>query len=316
MSQNTKSINLPGLIKAVDIFSSLGSGEVDFIAANSSPVSHAPDELIFSQGDPGNALYIVVSGEIGIVKQSAGATDQRIAELIAGDCFGELDLLTNAPRTASAKAISQVSLLRFPATGQVFETLMENQPVVAAKLLRSLLTVIAGRTRQANSLIKENSPLVRELRQQVYGDKLSGLNNRLWLEENLPSLCVDRKRPFAVLMFKPDNFKAINDSYGHEAGDRTIILMAADLKQFAEASQLTPFRFAGNELGLTLPGVERTQALTIATALQTRLGALDLSPALLSGDAAAATAALRPMAQRRLAPYRQAALGFIPTKSK
>ena len=64
---------------------------------------------------------------------------------------------------------------------------LSSQLETAARILHSFLLVIAGRTRKANAIIKENSPLVRELKRQVYGDKLTSLLNKAYLEENLGS---------------------------------------------------------------------------------------------------------------------------------
>jgi diguanylate cyclase (GGDEF)-like protein len=264
-------------IRGADIFSSLGVGELDLIESNIVILDLAAGDRVFEEGGPGDALFIVLEGSIGIEKAGEDGRRKRIAEMIAGDCFGELDLLTASPRTAQAEALAESRLLRFPPPGIRLEDLMKSHPAVAAKLLRSLLAAISGRIRKANSLIKDNSPLVRELRQQVYGDKLSGLNNRTWLEETLPTHCTGPSSPMALLMLKPDNFKAINDSYGHEAGDRTIILMAAALLRLSGKTAL-PFRFAGNELGLILPGLGRREALAEAERVMSSLVKLDLGP--------------------------------------
>ncbi|MDP3179322.1 MAG: cyclic nucleotide-binding domain-containing protein, partial [Spirochaetaceae bacterium] len=177
------------LIAGAEIFTSLGEAEIDFIAANSVELELAEGVVVFDEGETGDSLYIVESGNVGIERSSGDGGSARIAELIAGDCFGELDLLTQAPRTGRARILSPSRLIRFPASGASLSSVMEARPQVSAKLLRSLLAAISGRIRKANAMLRENSPLVRELRRQVYGDKLSGLNNKTWLEENLSSLC-------------------------------------------------------------------------------------------------------------------------------
>jgi diguanylate cyclase (GGDEF)-like protein len=148
---------------------------------------------------------------------------------------------------------------------------------------------VSGRTREANALVKENSPIVRELKRQVYGDKLTGLYNKAYLEENLGSLL---STPLALVMMKPDNFKDINDRFGHEAGDAALVLMAGELGRAVDASAAgeralgkpgIAVRYMGNELAAILPGRDRGSALEAARFIQDRLSSLDLSSA--TGDA-------------------------------
>ena len=113
------------------------------------------------------------------------------------------------------------------------------------------MAAVASRLRQANSLIKENSPWIRELQEQVYTDPLTGLRNRTFLEENLPRFLTT---PSCALIFlKPDNFKQINDTYGHEAGDAAIREIGEYLSsRLLEGEVLV--RFMGNEYAVIAPG--------------------------------------------------------------
>ena len=65
-------------------------------------------EVIFSEGDSGKALYIVMSGSVKIVKKRDSG-DKVLAPLAAGSYFGELALISEAPRFASAVAEKRVS---------------------------------------------------------------------------------------------------------------------------------------------------------------------------------------------------------------
>ena len=91
-------------------------------------------EVIFSHGDPGDALYAVISGRIRI---SSGAPDGRqiyLNIMEPGDTFGEIALLDGGARTASATAIAPsevVSIRR-----EHFRALLEREPQVAFELLR------------------------------------------------------------------------------------------------------------------------------------------------------------------------------------
>lgn len=212
-----------------------------------------------------------------------------MAEFVPGDSLGELEFLTGAKRNALAKAGGQTLLLAFPSRGLGLAEALSARPEVAARVYRAFLLVVAGRTRKANALVKENSPLVRELKRQVYGDKLTGLLNKAWLEEGLPGLL--KVSPLALLMLKPDNFKEINDSFGHEVGDAVLVRMAGAFGQaldgglgrgLAIPGQAPAVRYMGNELAAVFPGLARPGALEAAQAVKAVLESLDISD--LTGD--------------------------------
>ena len=76
-------------------------------------------------------------------------------------------------------------------------------------------------------------------------DFLTGLPNRSKFMEDLQN-CIDEKRPCTVMMLDIDNFKTINDTYGHTAGDDALRQVAARLKEI-QTQVLTPYRYAGDE---------------------------------------------------------------------
>jgi len=263
------------LLSSSALFSSFSRDELDFLAEKSEFLDRADGEIVFEAGSPGDRLYLVASGSVVVLSPEDGSA---LAELVAGDSFGELELLTGAQRNARARAAGPTRLLSFPAGGSALRAALSDRPEVAARILRSFLLVVSGRTRKANALVKENSPWVRELKRQVYGDKLTGLFNKAYLEENLPGmLAAQAAKPLALIMMKPDNFKEINDRFGHEIGDAALVLLAGELDR-AVGKRGTAVRYMGNELAVAYPGMDRPSALEAARALQARLSALDLSP--------------------------------------
>jgi diguanylate cyclase len=271
------------LLSTSGLFSTFSPAELGYLAEKSEFLSFADGETVFDPGSPGDRLYLVASGSVLVSSPEDGAT---LAEFVSGDSFGELELLTGAARNARARAEGRTSLLAFPAGGRGLRDALSGRPEVAARILRSFLLVVSGRTRKANALVKENSPWVRELKRQVYGDKLTGLLNKAYLEENLPAMIASAEAsasaaPLALVMMKPDNFKDINDRFGHEAGDASLVLLAGELDK-AVGKAGTAVRYMGNELAVVYPGMGREAALEAARALQSRLCALDLSK--LTGD--------------------------------
>ena len=69
------------------------------------------DEIVFREGDKGDRLYVVVNGNVRIVSEKPGQTPVFIAELGPGDCFGEMALVIDQPRNATARTAGAVDVL-------------------------------------------------------------------------------------------------------------------------------------------------------------------------------------------------------------
>ncbi len=261
-----------------EIFSPLDEEGLHLVADHSSETAREKGELIFSEGERGENLYILTKGTVEVFKTDTDRNISVIAELTPGNIIGELEYFTGKPYNASAISSEKSSLIQI--SGSLKDELA-TRPEISAAVLYQFLKTFSGRLRKANRLVKENSALVQELKRQVYGDKLTGLYNKTYLEETLPGLITDRSHPVGLLLMKPDNFKMINDTFGHEAGDDTLKIMAAALNRFT-GDEGTVLRYMGNELGVILPGFNREMTLQKAEAILKMFNELDISTA--TGD--------------------------------
>ncbi|MFP3156034.1 GGDEF domain-containing protein [Lachnospiraceae bacterium ZAX-1] len=84
-----------------------------------------------------------------------------------------------------------------------------------------------------------------ELEQGAYHDQLTGLYNRRWLQEMVPSLA-NQNKPFCVAMLDIDHFKKVNDNFGHDTGD-IVLKRFADIISGAVRSEDSVFRYGGEE---------------------------------------------------------------------
>jgi hypothetical protein len=110
--------------------------------------SFGGDDLIFEEGDSGDMAYLIISGEVEIFRKS-GNQERVLATLGRGEIIGEMSLIDNAPRVASARAMSkcQVSLITHASLQQRLDRFEDND-----RVLRRLITVLASRIRgQAES---------------------------------------------------------------------------------------------------------------------------------------------------------------------
>lgn len=269
---------IKNLLKGTDIFSSLLDYEIALIAENTKIRDYAANEPVFSLGDSGNSLYIVESGEIIVQKQDEDGRKTHIARFLPGDYFGELDLFTESSRIASSFASTATRLLVFPRDNTGFTDFLDRNPSVSAKILHNIMVNVAERIRKVNILVKENSPLVQELKKQVYRDKLTGLYNQTYLVEKIRKLISSENNCFILLMSKPDNFKNLNDSYGHDAGDMAIQIMARGLRDFiGDDSRIV--RYKGNAMAVLLSGSSRMEAVVLARGIREFFNNLDVSSA-------------------------------------
>ncbi|OGR91684.1 MAG: hypothetical protein A2992_01955 [Elusimicrobia bacterium RIFCSPLOWO2_01_FULL_59_12] len=104
-------------------------------------------DVLFKEGDVGRALFILEWGQIEIARRIGPGKTQRIAVLGPGDYFGEVSLLDDQPRTASATALtpSRVYLLYKTELG----TLLEGAPHAGAAIMAHLAEVLAARLRSS-----------------------------------------------------------------------------------------------------------------------------------------------------------------------
>jgi diguanylate cyclase (GGDEF)-like protein len=113
------------------------------------------------------------------------------------------------------------------------------------------------------------------LREKVIRDPLTGLYNRGFFDENLPKE-LERasrlRRPLALLMLDADHFKHYNDTMGHPAGDRALILIASTLTASLRASDMA-CRYGGEEFMVILPDADPKHARITADRIRENLRA-------------------------------------------
>ena len=151
------------LLKA-EIFASLDDRGLDLISGYSDFVSYNSGDEILAEGSRPGVLYIVVSGSVQVIRVDQYEGVSVIAELVPGDIIGELEFFTGSDFNAAVTAASDSTLLRIPGDGESFRIILDAHPEVAAVILYEFLKVISRRIRNANSMVRENSALIQELK--------------------------------------------------------------------------------------------------------------------------------------------------------
>jgi diguanylate cyclase (GGDEF)-like protein/PAS domain S-box-containing protein len=105
--------------------------------------------------------------------------------------------------------------------------------------------------------IEQIDSLRAQLEEQVIHDSLTGLHNRRYLDETLPPALAQAGRmswPLSLVMIDIDHFKLLNDTFGHDAGDRMLQALAGQLSLHVRAGDIL-CRYGGEEFVLVLPGM-------------------------------------------------------------
>ncbi|WP_317205077.1 cyclic nucleotide-binding domain-containing protein [Janthinobacterium sp.] len=131
-------------LHASALFASLTPLELRTVDSLLHERNYLGDEIIFDEGEEGQALYMVMSGRVLISRQHEGAAE-TLAELTPGAFFGDLALLDDSPRSAQARACGDCALAVFFRAD--FVALMNNDGVIGYKISLALARHLAQRLR-------------------------------------------------------------------------------------------------------------------------------------------------------------------------
>ena len=134
------------LLLNVFFFQGLDPDELLAIMALTRRQRYGMGQRICATGDPGDYLFIVKSGSV-MVKNGAVV----LATLGVGDTFGEMSFVDRTTRSATVAAIEETELLQIPFTA--LEQLLASQPVMAAKIYRTLASVLSQRLRTMSEMV-------------------------------------------------------------------------------------------------------------------------------------------------------------------
>jgi CRP-like cAMP-binding protein len=143
----TRGESVPEILKflsSIPLFSKLSAASAHSLAEAGKFQALQKGEMLFLQSDPSEFAYIVRTGTISIVLQSADGREMIINEMYSGDMFGELGILTKKPRSTSAVARTNSEILVIPK--QAFLNIMDEEP----NLARPMLEITASRLQMSS----------------------------------------------------------------------------------------------------------------------------------------------------------------------
>jgi len=142
----------PSILKGIFLFQELTADQLKDVAAICHEEEAKLGTHIFKEGDKGDKLYIILSGEIRISKQIPGVGEEALAVLKQGAFFGEMALIDDSERSADAivnKSVKLASISR-----SEFESLLFTNKDIAYTLLWTFVRTLSERLRETNEKIK------------------------------------------------------------------------------------------------------------------------------------------------------------------
>ena len=141
------------LLKKMDLFWGMNDNELQLVWDTASTEKYEPATVIFREGDPCYRLYIVLEGTIEISTEIAEGHPQILGELTRGKMFGEMALIDDVARSATATTLENSTLVSI--TRDDFLDLIEKYPLFAAKALINFSRTLSKRLRSTNQILRD-----------------------------------------------------------------------------------------------------------------------------------------------------------------
>jgi len=147
------------MLRAVPFFRELTQPVLVLLVALGHVVAYPKNMVVFREGDKGEALYVVIEGAVRITKHAPEAWDGIMDFVESGGCFGEMALVDDFPRSATAIAQDDCTVL-FLGRDALLD-LFREEPVVGRKILAAFCRSLSLRLRHASDRIVALSSLQR-----------------------------------------------------------------------------------------------------------------------------------------------------------
>jgi len=137
-------------LKSMALCRSLSAAELDAIAAIVRTRAVDAGQELFHEGDAGDGLYLVVDGEINVIKHGTDG-EHLLAKLGQGAVLGEMSLVTSDARSATARVLARTTVLHLPV--REFRALLDAGSTAALRIAAAIAEVLARRVAAMNGLV-------------------------------------------------------------------------------------------------------------------------------------------------------------------
>src|ERR1700741_5251756 len=136
ITQQLKRGNVDEILARAGIFQGVEPSAVAALTKQLQPVDFPRGHTVFAEGEPGDRLYIIISGKVKIGRRSPDGREKLLTIMGPSDMFGEMSFVDPAPRPSSATAITEVCAVSMDR--DVFRAWIADRPEITERLLRVL----------------------------------------------------------------------------------------------------------------------------------------------------------------------------------
>lgn len=137
------------VISSSPLFEMLSSTELAHLSELAEQRSYAVGEPVFEEGELGDSLYVIVRGEVEVVRRDSGGVSLPLTVLTAPDFFGEMSLIDKEYRSATVRARTEAVLLRL--TTQHLATFRQTHRDGFTFVVINIARILSARVREANA---------------------------------------------------------------------------------------------------------------------------------------------------------------------
>lgn len=142
------------LLRNIPLFAKLEPSKLKLLAFTSERITYEADQVLFRQGDVGDAAYIIVDGAARVLVDTDKG-EIEVATLSRNDFVGEIAILCDVPRTATVQASTQTVTLRI--TKDLFFRLVAEFPEMSVEIMRELASRLEHTTQQLREALAHNA---------------------------------------------------------------------------------------------------------------------------------------------------------------
>lgn len=145
------SMDVTGLLRGTDLLRSVPAEDIEAIAAASRLRVFRRGQVVFTSGDPGDTLIVVVSGRVKVMVRAADGGELTLTIVQSGGVLGELSVADGGPRSADAETLEECRLLFVPR--EIIQDICSRVPSAAQALASSLAATLRRLTEAASDLV-------------------------------------------------------------------------------------------------------------------------------------------------------------------
>jgi len=143
----------PGELRNIGLFGALSDDVLAHLTTSLSLSTPSAGDIVFREGDDAHDMYVVIGGEMEVLKRSKRGVDARVALLGPGDWFGEMSIVDVQPRSATVRALAPARLLRI--TSADLDSLYRYDVKSYALIVLNIARELSRRLRVADGILAD-----------------------------------------------------------------------------------------------------------------------------------------------------------------